>query len=105
VDWYCQTLGLQLVHCAEQDSFALLRAGVSQIALKAGKPVPGTVRLTFAVPDLNAALLRLAQLGVQPEGPPKASGEGYRRVRLRDPDGYQLSLFEWTSAAGGSGKV
>lgn len=99
VDWYRQTLGLQLVRCAQQERFALLRAGRSHLALKEGAPVPGTVLLAFAVPNLPAAMDRFAQLGIQPEQPPKVSLEGYRRVLYRDPDGHQLCLFEWTGAA------
>ena len=33
-------------------------------------------------------------LGVTPEGPVKHSHEGYRRVLLRDLDGYRLCLFD-----------
>jgi predicted enzyme related to lactoylglutathione lyase len=99
VSWYREALGLELVLCAEQDHFALLRAGSAQLALKAGSPLPGAVLLTFEVKDLSAMLDRLAKQGIQPEEPCKVSAEGYRRALVRDHDGYRLCLFEYTGAA------
>jgi catechol 2,3-dioxygenase-like lactoylglutathione lyase family enzyme len=92
--WYRDVLGLEVLLVDEAGGFALLRAGRGRIALKAGTPAPGSVLLTFAVADLDAALTRLVDLGVTPEGPVKHSQEGYRRVLLRDLDGYRLCLFD-----------
>jgi catechol 2,3-dioxygenase-like lactoylglutathione lyase family enzyme len=99
VAWYGGVLGLRLVMRVDADRFALFRAGPTRLALKAGEPQPGTALLTFEVRDLAAQLLRLAEHGVAPEEPVKTSPEGYRRVLLRDPDGYRLSLFEWDESA------
>ena len=98
--WYRHTLGLGVVLEVAADQFALLQAGTCRLALKGGRPQPGTVLLTFEVQDLDAELRRLSGRGVVPEGPPKGSPEGYRRVHLRDPDGYRLSLFEWLVSSG-----
>jgi hypothetical protein len=38
---------------------------------------------------------RLRQQGVGLEGEIATIAEGYRRARLRDPDGHSISLFEW----------
>jgi catechol 2,3-dioxygenase-like lactoylglutathione lyase family enzyme len=95
VAWYRDTLGLELVLRVDADRFALLRAGSGRVALKAGLPLPGSVLLSFEVDDLPRELERLAELGVCPEEPLKASSEGYRRVILRDPDGYRLCLYDW----------
>ena len=75
----------------ESDLFALFDAGGGQIALKAGESRPG-VLLAFEVTDLDGWVSRLGGLI---EGPVKSSAEGYRRARLRDPDGHEITLFEW----------
>jgi predicted enzyme related to lactoylglutathione lyase len=94
VAWYRDVLGLTVELRDEAGRFALLRAGGGRLALKAGTPQPGTVLLAFAVDDLAAELECLAGRGVYPEGPVKASAEGYRRALLRDPDGHRLCLFD-----------
>jgi catechol 2,3-dioxygenase-like lactoylglutathione lyase family enzyme len=98
VEWYRDVLGLRLALRNDADRFALFDAGGSRVALKQGTPEPGSALLTFEVDDLPAALKRLAGRGVVPEAPPQASAEGYRRARLRDPDGYRLCLFDWNGA-------
>jgi catechol 2,3-dioxygenase-like lactoylglutathione lyase family enzyme len=92
--WYRDALGLAVELEDEATGFVLLRAGGSRVALKAGTPRPGTVKLVFEVADLAAGLDRLAGLGAA-VGPVKPSAEGYRRAFVRDPDGYEIGLFEW----------
>jgi predicted enzyme related to lactoylglutathione lyase len=96
--WYRDVLGLEVL-LVEADRFALLRAGGGRLALKAGRGQPGTVRLVFEVDDLAAELERLARQSVFPVEPLKTSPEGYRRALLRDPDGHQLTMFEWCPEA------
>lgn len=96
VAWYRDVLGLPLLLHKETEGFALFQTGLTRLALKQGQPQPGSVLLTFEVKDLAAQVESLAARGVVLEGPLKVSAEGYRRVRLRDPDGYVLSLFEWS---------
>jgi catechol 2,3-dioxygenase-like lactoylglutathione lyase family enzyme len=96
--WYRDVLGLELVHLAEADEFALLRAGAGRLALKGGEPKPGTVQLTFEVEDLVAAVEELARRDVIFESPLLVSPEGYRDVLLRDLDGYRVCLFDWAAA-------
>ena len=93
--WYRDRLGLSVALVDEPNRYALLSAGPARIALKAGTPVPGTTRVVFCVPALDAALARLAHSGIEPAGPVKDSPEGYRVARLADPDGHRIELFEW----------
>ena len=93
IAWYRDVLGLEVLMHVEQDGFALLSAGTIRLALKQGLAGPGGVLLAFEVADLPGWLARLAEQRVPLDGPVKASAEGYRRARLRDPDGYAISLF------------
>jgi catechol 2,3-dioxygenase-like lactoylglutathione lyase family enzyme len=92
VAWYRDVLGLELLLRDESGSFALFAAGGARLALKAGEPCPGGSSIAFEVDDLSAWVERL---GERIEGPIKSSAEGYRRALLRDPDGYEITLFEW----------
>jgi len=68
-----------------------------QQALKQGKPGTGGVLLAFEVHDLDGWLRRLKQQKAEVEGEVKTSSEGYSRLRLRDLDGYTLTLFQWSA--------
>jgi lactoylglutathione lyase len=53
----------------------------------------GHVALT--VDDMEAALARLAQQGIEPERPPYTVREGGPRLCfVKDPDGYRIELIE-----------
>ena len=53
----------------------------------------GHVALT--VSDLDGALARLAEQGIEPEKPPYTVREGGSRLCfVRDPDGYRIELIE-----------
>lgn len=100
VAWYRDALGLTVALLDGPKQFALLRsAGGGQLALKggSGSANPDAVRLHFFQPELDAALARLAGLGIALDGPPTVSHEGYRSATLRDPDGYRVYLFEWVN--------
>jgi catechol 2,3-dioxygenase-like lactoylglutathione lyase family enzyme len=94
--WYRDVLGLELLLCVDADAFALFAAGPARLAIKRGA-AGGGVLLAFEVDDLDAWLDRLAGQGVRPQGPVKVSSEGYRRTLVLDPDGHELSLFEWVA--------
>src|SRR4051812_37396147 len=93
--WYRDVLGLEVLMCVESDHFALLRSGLGRLALKEGQPLAGSVQLTFEATDLEATATALTSQGATLAAPVKVSPEGYRRVLLRDPEGYLLCLFEW----------
>jgi catechol 2,3-dioxygenase-like lactoylglutathione lyase family enzyme len=89
LQWYREVLGLELLLSDEPTRFALLRAGQTRLSLKAGMPQAGGVLLSFEVAALDPWLQRLGSPDL------KTSPEGYRRLRLFDPDGYAITLFEW----------
>lgn len=63
-------------------------------ALEAGGRVSGPVRLALQVPDLDAALARLVAHGATVGHPPVTTPWGDRNVRVQDPEGLQVTLFE-----------
>lgn len=93
--WYQRVLRLEVALRDEKRHFALLRAGTSGVALKQSNPAPGGTRLVFEVDDLDEWREHLLAQGVTPEGGEKISDEGYRRLRLVDLDGYEVTLFQW----------
>ena len=62
--------------------------------IEAGRRVSGPVRFALQVPDLDAALERLLAHGATLVHPPVVTPWGDRNVRLRDPDGMQITLFQ-----------
>ncbi|MBL8046457.1 MAG: VOC family protein [Anaerolineales bacterium] len=62
--------------------------------IEAGQRVSGAVRLALRVPDLNAAMERLLAKGATLVHPPVVTPWGDYNVRLQDPDGMQLTLYQ-----------
>lgn len=62
--------------------------------LEAGGPVSGQIRFALQVPDLQAALERLLAHGATLVHPPVETLWGDYNVRLQDPDGLQVTLFQ-----------
>ena len=55
----------------------------------------GYGHIAITTPDLDAALARLADQGIEPEKPPYSVHEGGSRLCfVRDPDGYRIELIE-----------
>ncbi|MBV9337925.1 MAG: VOC family protein [Solirubrobacterales bacterium] len=55
----------------------------------------GYGHIAIAAPDLDGALERLRQQGIEPERPPYSIREGANRLCfVRDPDGYRIELIE-----------
>jgi catechol 2,3-dioxygenase-like lactoylglutathione lyase family enzyme len=90
--WYCETLGFSRELVDVKRGFVLLKpaTGETKLALKEGVSSTTGVILHFATDDLNADITRL---GYACEV--KTSDEGYRRIKLEDPDGVTVVLFEW----------
>ena len=104
VRWYIDTLGLTPILLDAPHEFALLSAGNGRLGLqgvKEGRSLagPGKVRLVFQVPDLDRERQRLIDRGVAVGAPIDNHEEGYREVRLQDPEGHSLRLFAWTDPA------
>lgn len=62
--------------------------------LEVGHRVSGPVRFALQVPDLDAAVERLLAHGATLVHPPVVTPWGDRNVRLQDPDGMQITLFQ-----------
>jgi catechol 2,3-dioxygenase-like lactoylglutathione lyase family enzyme len=62
--------------------------------IEAGGRVSGAIRFALRVPDLKAALERLLSKGATLVHPPVVTPWGHYNVRLQDPDGLQVTLFQ-----------
>lgn len=62
--------------------------------IEAGKRVSGQIRFALQVPDLKAAMERLLAHGATLVHPPVMTPWGDYNVRLQDPDGLQVTLFQ-----------
>lgn len=100
-DFYVDKLGFKLAY--EGGDFVIVRTdgGPSLLLHSAeGEPVsPGTFEMELRVDDVDRVCEDLSRKGVQfSKGPFEVSHEGdpwspRREARLRDPDGYGLTLF------------
>ena len=100
VAWYRDVLGLRVALEDPAGGFALLEAGSGggRVAIKGGSAGAtgdrAGCRLVFEVEDVDRLGAELAARGVAVAGP-FASAEGYREVRVVDPDGTAIGLFSW----------
>ena len=62
--------------------------------LEAGGRVSGQVRFALQVPDLRSAMERLLAHGAMLVHPPVTTPWGDYNVRLQDPDGMQITLYQ-----------
>ena len=62
--------------------------------IEAGRRLSGQVRFALQVPDLKAAMERLVAHEATVVHPPFQTPWGDYNVRLKDPDGMQLTLFQ-----------
>lgn len=62
--------------------------------IEAGKRVSGQIRFALQVPDLKAAMERLLAHGAMLVHEPVLTPWGDYNVRLQDPDGMQITLFQ-----------
>ena len=70
----------------------LQAAAIDQI--EAEQRISGQVRFALQVPDLKAAMERLLEHGAILVHPPILTPWGDYNVRLQDPDGMQITLFQ-----------
>ena len=64
--------------------------------IEAGKRISGQIRFALQVPDLKIATERLLAHGATLVHPPVITPWGDYNVRLQDPDGMQITLFQVT---------
>ena len=62
--------------------------------IEAGQRLSGQIRFALQVPDLQAAMKRLLANGAALVHPPVMTPWGDYNVRLQDPDGLQVTLFQ-----------
>lgn len=62
--------------------------------LEVGKRVSGQIRFALQVPDLKAATERMLANGATLVHEPVTTPWGDTNVRLQDPDGMQITLFQ-----------
>ena len=62
--------------------------------LEAGKRVSGQIRFALQVSDLKSVMERLLAHGATLVHPPVLTPWGDTNVRLQDPDGMQITLFQ-----------
>ncbi len=92
IAFYQKTLHGELVLHDAARHFALLQFPISgRLALKQKEPNPGGVRLHWEVSDLTPWV---------ENRPIHTSHEGYRCVQLHDPDGYDITIFQWIPLSG-----
>jgi len=110
VDFYCAGLGLEPAALWQNgDGHALiLEMGRATLEvfdeaqaetidqLEAGKRISGPIRFALQVPDLQAAMERLLAHGATLVHEPVMTPWGDYNVRLQDPDGMQITLFQTT---------
>jgi catechol 2,3-dioxygenase-like lactoylglutathione lyase family enzyme len=108
VKFYCDGLGLEPAAIWNNDGGRALMLDMRHATLElfderqaevidqleAGKRLSGQIRFALQVPDLDAALERLLANGATLVHPPVTTPWGDRNVRLQDPDGMQVTLFQ-----------
>jgi uncharacterized glyoxalase superfamily protein PhnB len=62
--------------------------------IEAGQRISGQIRFALQVPDVNVAMERLLAQGATLVHPPVITPWGDYNVRLQDPDGMQITLFQ-----------
>ena len=106
--FYCEGLGLEptAIWNNDQGKALVLDMGKGTLELfdeaqaeiidqlEAEQRISGQIRFALQVPDLNAAMERLLAHGATLVHPPVLTPWGDYNVRLQDPDGMQITLFQ-----------
>ena len=108
VKFYCEGLGIEPAAIWNNDGGQALMLNMGNATLEifderqaqvidqleAEKRVSGPIRFALQVPDLDAALERLLAHGAKLVHAPVMTPWGDYNVRLQDPDGMQITLFQ-----------
>lgn len=108
VKFYCEGLGIEPAAIWNNDGGQALMLNMGNATLEVfderqaevidqlevGKRVSGPIRFALQVPDLKSALERLLAHGATLVHPPVTTPWGDHSVRLQDPDGMQITLFQ-----------
>lgn len=113
VKFYCDGLGLEPAAVWNNDGGRALMLEMGQATLElfderqagvidqleAGKRVSGQIRFALQVPDLKSAMKRLLDNGATLVHSPVQTPWGDLNVRLQDPDGMRVTLFQSGSSS------
>ena len=108
VKFYCEGLGIEPAAIWNNDGGRALILNMGNATLElfderqaevidqleAEKRVSGPIRFALQVPDLHAAMERLLAHGATLVHPPVMTPWGDYNVRIQDPDGMQVTLFQ-----------
>jgi len=108
IKFYCEGLGLEPAAIWNNDGGKALILDMGKATLElfderqaevidqleAGRRLSGSIRFALQVPDLNAAMERLLANGATLVHEPVQTPWGDTNVRLQDPDGMQITLFQ-----------
>lgn len=108
VSFYCDGLGLEPAQVWPDDQGRALVLDLRKATLEVfdemqaqtidqievGRRISGQIRFALQVPDLNAAMQRLLAHGATLVHPAVVTPWGDLNVRLQDPDGMQITLFQ-----------
>ena len=108
VKFYCEGLGIEPAAIWNNDGGQALMLNMGNATLEVfderqaevidqlevGKRVSGPIRFALRVPDLKSAMERLLEHGATLVHPPVLTPWGDYNVRLQDPDGMQITLFQ-----------
>ena len=108
VKFYCDGLGLEPAAIWNNDGGRALILDMGHATLElfdetqaeiidkleAGRRISGQIRFALQVPDLKAAMERLLAHGATLVHPPVITPWDDYNVRLQDPDGMQITLFQ-----------
>jgi methylmalonyl-CoA/ethylmalonyl-CoA epimerase len=111
VKFYCDGLGIEPAAIWNNDGgrALILEMGKATLELfderqaevidqlEAGRRLSGPIRFALQVPDLKAAMERLLSHGAKLVHEPVMTPWGDYNVRLQDPDGMQITLFQAAS--------
>jgi methylmalonyl-CoA/ethylmalonyl-CoA epimerase len=114
VKFYCKGLGIEPAAIWNNDGGKALILDMGKATLElfderqaevidqleAGQRLSGQVRFALQVPDLKAAMERLLQHGATLVHEPVLTPWGDYNVRMQDPDGMQVTLFQPSSQTG-----
>jgi catechol 2,3-dioxygenase-like lactoylglutathione lyase family enzyme len=110
VSFYCDGLGMEPAQVWPEDQGRALVLDLGRATLEVfdekqtetidqievGRRVSGQIRFALQVPDLEAAMQGLLAHGAKLVHPPVVTPWGDRNVRLEDPDGMQITLYQVT---------
>jgi predicted enzyme related to lactoylglutathione lyase len=108
INFYCEGLGIEPAQVWNngQGRALILDMGKATLEIfdetqaqtidqiEAGKRISGQIRFAFQVPDLKSAIERLISHGATLVHSPVITPWGDYNVRLQDPDGMQITLFQ-----------